>query len=63
MDFDPQTLEPKSIIVMHPELAKYLVPKVKEWEKDPKFKAEHERILTVNRREWRDREANRKLVD
>lgn len=63
MDFDPQTLEPKSIIVMHPKAAEILVPKVKEWEKDPKFIAEHERIMTVKRREWRDREANRKLVD
>lgn len=63
MDFDPQTLKPKSMIVMHPKAAAFLVPKVKEWEKDPKFKAEHERIMAVKRREWRDREANRKLVD
>ena len=63
MDFDPQTLKSKTIIVMHPKTAALVVPKVKEWEKDPKIKAEHERIMAVKREEWRDREANRKLVD
>ena len=65
MDFDPQTLQPGPdfMFVMHPDLAASVVPKVKEWEKDPSFKAEHERIIAVKREEWRDREANRKLVD
>ena len=65
MDFDPQTLQPKPGFVwtMHPDMAASVVPKVKEWEKNPAFKAEYERIMTVKRREWRDRETNRKLVD
>ena len=63
MDFDPQTLKSKTTIVMHPKAAAFLVPKIKEWENDPKFKAKHERIMAVKRKEWRDREANRKLVD
>ena len=65
MDFDPQTLRPKpgSTFVMHPETAASMVPKVKEWEKDPMLKAEYERIIAVKREDWRDREANRKLVD
>ena len=65
MDFDPQTLRPKPghVIAMHPDVAASVIQKVKEWEKDPKYKEEYERIIAVKREEWRDREANRKLVD
>ena len=65
MDFDPQTLRPKPglTIALHPDIAASVLPKVKKWEKDPKYKAEYERIISVKREEWRDREANRKLVD
>ena len=64
MHFDRQTQQPiLGHFVMHPDLATSVVPKVKEWEKDPIFKAEYERIIAVKREEWRDREANRKLVD
>jgi len=65
MDFDPATLQPKPgfVWVMHPDMAASVVPKVKEWEKDPAFNAEYERIMAMKREEWRDREANRKLVD
>ena len=64
-DFDPQTLQPKPgfVWVMHPDMAASVVPKVKEWEKDPAYQAEYERIMAVKREEWRDRGANRKLVD
>ena len=64
-DFDPQTLQPKPGFVwaMHPDVAASVIPKIEEWEKDPAFKAEYERIMTVKREEWRDREANRKLVN
>ena len=65
MDFDPHTLQPSPgfTFVMHPNTAASVIPKVKEWETDPRFNAEHERILAEKREEWRDREANRKLVD
>ena len=65
MDFDPQTLQPTPghVWVMHPDMAASVVPKVKEWEKNPAFKAKYERIMATKREEWRDREANRKLVD
>ena len=64
-DFDPQTLQPKPGFVwtMHPDVAASVISKIEEWEKDPVFKAEYERIMTVKREEWRDREANRKLVN
>ena len=65
MDFDPRTLKPRpgSTLIMHPEVAALVESKVKEWEKDPMLKAEYERIIAMKREEWRDREANRKLVD
>jgi hypothetical protein len=64
MDFDPRTGNPTPGFtwVMHPDMAAKVIPKIKEWEKDPAFNAEHERIMSEKREEWRAREANRKLV-
>jgi hypothetical protein len=63
-DFDPKTLErePGAVFVIDPETAAKILPKVKEWEQNPEFKAKLERITNRKREEWRDREANRKLV-
>lgn len=65
MDFDPETLQPAPgfFWVMHPDTAASIIPKVKEWEKDPEFNARYERVMEEKREEWRDREADRKLVD
>ncbi len=65
MDFDPVTLQPKPglTLVMHPDMAAKMVPKMKEWENDPDFNAEHGRIIDQKREEWRAREARRKLAD
>ena len=64
MDFDPETLEllPGFSFVMHPEMARKIVPRVQEWEKDPEFNARYESVMATKREEWRDREARRKLV-
>lgn len=65
MDFDSYTLQPKSgpFFAMHPQTAASVVTKLKEWERDPDFKAKCEKVIAVKREEWRDREANRRLVD
>jgi hypothetical protein len=64
MEFDPATGEPMGHSwVMHPDTAAALVPKIKAWESDPAFVAEHERILALKREVWRAREDRRKLVD
>jgi hypothetical protein len=65
MDFDPATGEPAKgqVFVMHPDTAAKVVPKVKAWENDPAFRAEHDRIIARKREEWRAREDRRKLVD
>lgn len=64
MDFDPVTLAPKPgfAFVMHPDMAESFLPKAKEWERDPVYNAKYERIMDQKRDEWRDREADRKLV-
>lgn len=64
MDFDPKTLQVAAGFqwVMHPETAAKVLPKVKEWEKDPAFNARYEQIISAKREEWRDREARRRLV-
>ncbi len=65
MDFDPKTglVAPGFTWVMHPEMAKKVVPQMKDWERDPEFNREYERVMQIKREEWRDREARRKLVD
>ena len=65
MDFDPRTLQPMPgfMFVMHPDTAARVVPRAKEWEEDPVYKAKYEAILNTKREEWRDREARRKLAD
>ena len=64
MDFDPKTLKllPGFTFVMHPELAAKVVPKIREWEQEPEFRAKYERMMDTKLEEWRDREACRKLV-
>lgn len=63
-DFDPETEKPTGqSFLMHPSLAAKVIPRAKEWEKDPNFVAEYERIMNKQREEWRAREDRRKLVD
>jgi hypothetical protein len=64
MDFDPVTLQPLpgGVFVMHPDMAQKIVPKVKAWEQEPAFNAKYKTLIQKKREEWRDREANRKLV-
>lgn len=64
MSFDPVTLEPTGeFFVVHPDTFKKIEPKLREWEKDPAFRAAHDALMEEKRREWREREASRKLVD
>jgi hypothetical protein len=63
-DFDSRTLEREGgpVFVLHPDTAAKVLPQAKEWEKDPEFKAKLDAIMERKREEWRDREADRKLV-
>jgi hypothetical protein len=63
-EFDPETLQPTGeVIVLHPETFEKIEPRLREWENDPDFRARYDAIMEQKRREWREREANRKLVD
>lgn len=64
VDFDPVTNKPKPGFawVMHPETATKVIAKAQEWEKDPTFIAELNRVEDQQREEWRAREARRKLA-
>jgi hypothetical protein len=59
MDFDSRTGRPAPGFswVMHPDIAAKIIPKIKEWEKDPVFNAEHEQIMSEKREERRARDA------
>ena len=64
VDFDPDTLEPKNlIIVLHPDQVDSFKSQAEEWEKDPEFKAEMARIRKRQIEAWHAREDRRKLVD
>jgi hypothetical protein len=63
-EFDPDTLQPiGQSIVLHPSQFESFKSQAEEWEKDPEFIAEVERIRLAKLEEWRAREDNRKLVD
>lgn len=63
-EYDPETREPKNtMFVMHPDMAKNVIPKVKEWEEDPEFQRKLKEIHERKWREWRARESRRRLAD
>jgi hypothetical protein len=64
VEFDPDTLEPKNlVIVLHPDQVERFKAEAEEWEKDPDFRAEMARIRQQQIEDWRARENRRKLVD
>ena len=63
-DYDPETKEPKNMsFVMHPDMARKVIPKVQEWEKDPEFQKKLKEVHERKYREWLDRESCRRLAD
>lgn len=64
VEFDPETLEPKNqVLVMHPSQAEKFMAQATEWDQDPEFVAEFEKIRQQQIEAWRARENRRKLVD
>jgi hypothetical protein len=64
VDFDPDTLEPKNLVlVLPPGQIEKFDAQVKEWNKDPEFVAEIGRIHQQQIEAWRARENRRRLVD
>lgn len=50
-------------VVVSPELWAQLKDKLPEWEANPEYKKKFEELIERKRKEWSDRESNRKLVD
>jgi len=64
VDFDVDTLEPRNqMIVLHPNQLDGFLAQMREWESDPTFVAELERIREAQLEAWRAREDSRRLVD
>lgn len=64
VDFDPDTLEPKGMVmVIHPSQAQAWMAQAEAWEKDPVFVSEMATIRKQQIEAWRAREDSRKLVD
>jgi hypothetical protein len=64
VDLDPKTREPKNaVFVMHPGMARRMIPEKEAWEQDPVFK---QRVAALREKQWIafcDRESRRSLVD
>lgn len=50
-------------VICQPNMIPHLKAKYSEWESNPLFKEEFKNIIDKKRKEWHDRESNRKLVD
>jgi len=62
MTFDDDD-QPELGIICHPSNVSALTAAMRQIESEPELKKRHDAILAKKRKEWRDREANRKLVD
>jgi len=63
IDFDDQGKPLLPTVVVSPELGAKLKEKLPEWESNPEYKERFEDLIERKRKEWNDRESNRKLVD
>lgn len=63
MEFDSEGKPANLTIVMHPDLWNKIKDQVPSWEQDSDFVKKRNEIYEKKRREWLDRENNRKLVD
>jgi hypothetical protein len=50
-------------LVVNPTLGRQLQTQCQDWEKDPEFNKAYKAIEEQQRKDWRDRESNRRLVD
>jgi len=63
INFNPDTLEPTFVLIIHPAMRPSL-EKVKDlMENDPEYKGKYEALMARKLEDWRDRESRRKLVD
>jgi hypothetical protein len=64
IDFNEETGKPKlPTIVVSPQLAEQVKTLLPEWEQNEEYKRRFAELIERKRRQWNDRESNRKLVD
>lgn len=62
MSFD-ESGRPQLTLLMHPDMLKRIYENYPNFEEDPAYKARYEEIIRKKKREWLDRESDRRLVD
>ena len=62
VSFDRQG-RPELVGIVHPGVARLIQANAAKWEADPEFVARWKAVLDRKYEEWREREANRRLVD
>jgi len=55
--------KPTHTIITHPDMAKAMIARMVEWEKDDAFQRKYKDLMQRKQEEFLDRESNRKLVD
>ena len=63
IDFDEDGQPLMPTLVVSPGQYEEFKKKIVEWEKDPKCQENYNKLIESKRKEWDDRESNRKLVD
>ncbi len=63
IDFDDAGNPILPTIVVSPELGARLNKMLPEWERNDEYRKAFDEVIKTKRKEWNDRESNRKLVD
>jgi hypothetical protein len=63
IDFDENGQFEAPSLVVSPEMYAKLQSKIPEWDKDVIHRKKYDALIERKRKEWNDRESNRKLVD
>ena len=63
IDFDEFGNPLLPALILNPKDLEKIKDKIPKWEADPNLRKKHLELIEKKRREWRDRESRRKLVD
>lgn len=63
IDFNEDGTPSPMTLVVSPQLMVKIKEKMPEWEQNPEYRKRHDELMARKRKEWDDRESNRKLVD
>ena len=63
IEFDDKGKFKNLVLVVSPALAEVISKNAADWEKDPEYAKAFSELMDKKRKEWRDRESSRTLVD